>query len=91
MVRIQRSWAGVAKTALRPPQIMSASDGMGSRTSAGQFASSQARVSARNVSRSDAGSLMGSSVTARPAAFVLKPSGSVVKSYPLRMIGRNAV
>ncbi len=43
---------GVAKTASRPPQIVSASEAMGPRTSGGQFSSSQARVSVRKASRS---------------------------------------
>src|SRR5262249_556250 len=40
---------------LRPPQNTSASEAAGLRISGGQFASSQARVSLRNCSRSDIG------------------------------------
>ena len=39
--------------ALRPPQYVSLSEVIGRRISGGQLASSQARVSRRNVSRSD--------------------------------------
>ena len=49
---IQSFCASFLKTGLRPPQQASLSSRTGSRISGGQFASSQARVSARKVSRS---------------------------------------
>src|SRR5436305_5044704 len=48
----QSFWSGCAYSGLRPPQVVSLSDLGGVRISAGQLASSQARVSARNWSRS---------------------------------------
>jgi hypothetical protein len=42
-----------ANLVLRPPQNVSSSDVIGCRISGGQLASSQARVSRRNFSRSD--------------------------------------
>src|SRR5262245_15334421 len=51
----QTRWASEENLVLRPPQKTSPSDVAGLRISGGQFASSQARVSLRNCSRSDIG------------------------------------
>jgi hypothetical protein len=51
----QTRWASEENFVLRPPQNTSPSDVAGLRISGGQFASSQARVSLRNCSRSDIG------------------------------------
>jgi len=45
-----RRWASLAKVKVRPPQQTSSSVSGGRRMSGGQLASSQARVSVRNVS-----------------------------------------
>src|SRR4051812_36623127 len=52
MTSIHLFWASFLKTGLRPPQQASLSSRIGWRISAGQFASSQARVSLRKWSSS---------------------------------------
>ena len=68
---IQAFCAGVSIDWSRPPQHASFSERTGSRISGGQFASSQARVSVRNVSRSVIYRLQARSFAARATAMAV--------------------
>ena len=79
----QRWLSGFLNTALRPPQTRSSS-GMGVRNDAGQWVSSQCRVSRRKVSRGSTGSLQNKKWRARAAIRAAVGEEPTCSAHPVQ-------